>query len=53
MKYVIAHECRGRIRIRIDQKHMSLAQADLLGGLGCSALMAYSRPSSMSEPAAP
>ena len=30
MKYVIAHECRGRIRIRIDQKHMSLAQADLL-----------------------
>ena len=30
MKYGIAHECRGRIRIRIDQKHMSLAQADLL-----------------------
>lgn len=30
MRYVIAHECRSRIRIRVDQKHMSLAQAELL-----------------------
>ena len=33
MRYVIAHECRSRIRIRVDQKHMSLAQAELPDGL--------------------
>ena len=33
MRYVIAHECRSHIRIRVDQKRMSLAQAELLDGL--------------------
>ena len=33
MRYVIAHEGRSRIRIRVDQKHMSLAQAELPDGL--------------------
>ncbi len=30
MKFVIKHECRGRIRVQMAQSSMSLAQADLL-----------------------
>ena len=65
MKFKIVHESRGRVRIQVMQKRMTLEQADLLEAYlnhspairqaavherTCCAVIQYCRPADFSEP---